>query len=212
LLLARLGVASTQLSLKESQSSPSLPGIKGTKHPRTLESPHTEALAPALTKDLLETSHSSKVSQYDAFVLVTWCLRWHHWLKLSTDSVAWLALKESWPDSNHAMLETNMFTDVQGSHDIPVIIGFVNSPNTLNVFTGLRDLGLCGDFKEVHSDRGKHPETVCQALVRMICGTQGMSLGQLAHEPKMRLKAILDTMMRRILGNLMMVHVLVAWL
>jgi hypothetical protein len=109
------------------------------------------------------------------------------------------------------MLETNMFTDVQGAHGVPVVIGSVSYPTTLNVFTGLRDLGLCGDFKEVYSDREKRPETVSRALVRMICGTQGTSLRRLAHEPKRVVKVVLDAMIGMILGKLM-VHVLIDWL
>jgi Fungal protein kinase len=198
---------------KRSKPSPSLPASKDTKGPKTLESPRAEALASAPTRDSPETSHFGQVLQYDAGILEeSPAVRdGTTWPKLSTNSMACLVLKESWPYSDRAMLETNMFADVQGAHGIPVVIGSVNYPTTLNVFTGLRDLALCGDFKEVYSDREKRPETVSRALVRMICGTQGTSLRRLAHEPKRVVKVILDAMIGMILGKLM-VHVLIDWL
>jgi hypothetical protein len=101
-----------------------------------------------------------------------------------------------------------MFTEIQGAHGSPDVIGSVNYPNILNVFTTLKDLRLCEDFKEVYSHLTKCPQPEHRALVRMICPTQGTSLMRVANKPKTMVKAILDAMIGRFLPRVM-VNVLI---
>jgi hypothetical protein len=104
-----------------------------------------------------------------------------------------------------------MFTEVRGAHGSPDVIGSVNYPNILNVFTGLKDLRPCEDFKEVYSNSTECPQPEPRALVRMICATQGTSLMEIANKPKSMVKAILDAMIGTVLLNVM-VNVLNDWL
>jgi hypothetical protein len=96
-----------------------------------------------------------------------------------------------------------MFADVQGAHGIPVVIGCMKYGRTLDVFTGLGDLGVCEDLTEMYSEGWEGGSMQSRALVRMICGTQGTSVGRLGDSPKKMAKAILDAMIGMIVGKLM---------